>query len=111
MPLPGYGSLGFFEEYDRIPLRQRVFLRQLAESPSHADVSLLDGLPEHHRLWALIRYAVICEDEDELRTHFLRFIKTRARRRSGRMKAICAAADLYLLSRKLVDFAELRHVS
>lgn len=111
MFLTGCGSIGFLNDNERIPLRQRVFLRQLAESPSHANVLLLEGLPEHHRLWGLIRFAVISEDEERLRAYFYRFLKTRARRRSGRMKAICAAADLYLLSRKLDDFAEMRYVA
>lgn len=106
----GCRIVNFINDDDRVPLRQRIFFKQLAESPETADKSLLDDLPEHHRLWALIRLAVINENLDDLRYYYKRFLVTRARRHSGRLKAICAATDLFLISGKLNDFAEARQI-
>lgn len=92
------------------PVRERVFLLQLENSPGSADVTLLDGLPEERRLWGLMKHAAVHGNAESLRKYLKRFLSAREHTYTFRLRAVRSSADLYLLTFEIIDYAEMRHI-
>ncbi|MEP0813340.1 MAG: hypothetical protein HRF49_01570 [bacterium] len=98
------------DAFEHWPVRHRVFLRQLATAPERANPELLKDSPDDLKLWGRILYAIITENEPELRALLPRYLDTIGRKRSGKLNGIRCAADLYLMSLDIQDYAELRRI-